>query len=168
MLVYEWVDGDLLRRSTARERFRNLSTDEILVCLDQIFELHVELASAGRIAVDSYDGCLIYDFLSRGIHVVDLDGYHEGPFLNKMGRMFGSSRFMAPEELQYGERIDERTTVFTLGRTAAVLASDGSLNPTSFRGPKSLCNVMARACDPVVQNRFQSVRDFHSAWRTDR
>ena len=32
---------------------------------------------------------------------------------------------MAPEEFQRGARIDERTTVFTLGRTAFVFLSDG-------------------------------------------
>ena len=65
-----------------------------------IFELHYELAQTGWIAGDFYDGCLIYDFARQDIHVIDLDGYREGPFINEMGRMFGSSRFMAPEEFE--------------------------------------------------------------------
>ena len=34
--------------------------------------------------------------------------------------MAGSTRFMAPEEFERGRVIDERTTVYTLGRTAAI------------------------------------------------
>ena len=55
-----------------------------------------------------------------------------------MGRMFGSSRFMAHEEFERGARIDERTTVFTMGRTAAVLLSDGTLERRPFRGSDAL------------------------------
>ena len=36
------------------------------------------------------------------------------------GRMFGSTRFMAPEEFEKGHVIDERTTVFALGRTMTI------------------------------------------------
>jgi hypothetical protein len=32
------------------------------------------------------------------MQVVDLDNYRDAPFINHMGRMFGSTRFMAPEE----------------------------------------------------------------------
>ena len=37
---------------------------------------------------------------SQSFHVVDLDHYQLGAFSNEMGRMFGSSRFMAPEEFE--------------------------------------------------------------------
>ena len=53
--------------------------------------------------------------------MVDLDSYRDPPFANDMGRMFGSDRFMAAEEYELGARIDERTTVFTMGRTVGVL-----------------------------------------------
>ena len=78
--------------------------------------------------MDFYDGAMIYDFDRHRVHAIDLDSYHMGPFTNRMGRMFGSTRFMAPEEFELEATIDERTTVFTMGRTAAVLISDGSLD----------------------------------------
>ena len=85
-----------------------------------IYDVHRRLAERGWIACDFYDGSVIYDF-DRGVpHLVDLDNYQPGPFVNDMGRMFGSTRFMAPEEFTRGARIDERTTVFTMGRAAAV------------------------------------------------
>ena len=79
------------------QRFRRLPRPQIMEALDVIFDLHYELAQAGWIAVDFYDGCLIYDFACHELHVVDLDMYRESPFVNEMGRMFGSSRYMAPE-----------------------------------------------------------------------
>ena len=40
------------------------------------------------------------DFEARRLHLIDLDSYHRGPTVNEMGRMFGSTRFMAPEEFE--------------------------------------------------------------------
>ena len=73
-------------------------------------------------------GVLFMTLAAENLHVVDLDMYHKGPFKNTVGRMFGSSRFMAPEEFSLNARIDIRTTVYTMGRTAAVLLSDGTLS----------------------------------------
>ena len=124
MLVYEWADGHLVRSALAR--VRALPASEIARLLDAVFDLHAALAERGWVACDFYDGAMIYDFQRRRVHAVDLDCYRRGAFVNEMGRMFGSSRFMSPEEFERGATIDERTTIFTLGRTAAVLLSDGS------------------------------------------
>lgn len=176
LLVYDWIDGELLgarreRRSDRRsafQRFRSLPAAEILAALDVVYELHERLARAGWVAVDFYDGCLLYDFERRELRVIDLDLYRDGPFTNDMGRMFGSSRFMAPEEFERGARIDQRTTVFTLGRAAAVLASDGSLERAPFRGGDALHAVVRRACRPDRDARPDSVAAFCAAWRAAR
>jgi serine/threonine-protein kinase len=86
------------------------------------------------------------------MHVVDLDTYHQGPFPNTMGRMFGSTRFMAPEELTFGARVDERTTVFAMGRLVQQsLPSDHD----------ALAGVAARACEPNPADRFQTVAELY-------
>ncbi|MCZ6680279.1 MAG: serine/threonine protein kinase, partial [Candidatus Poribacteria bacterium] len=102
------------------------------------------------------------------LHVVDLDCYRQGPFTNEMGRMFGSSRFMAPEEFELGAGIDERTNVFTMGRTAAVLLSDGTLERLPFRGSDALYEVIRRACHNDRHKRFDSMAAFYDAWRQAR
>ena len=163
MLFYEWVDGEMVRNSLQRVRSRPLS--EVVGLLSQVYDLHVELVGCGWIANDFYDGSMIYDFESREFHAVDLDTYHRGPFINRMGRMFGSRRFMAPEEFRLGAEIDERTTVFTMGRTAAVLFSDGSLDRAAFRGSDAMYEVMLRACRDHPGERFQSVSELYSAWQ---
>ncbi len=78
--------------------------------------------------------------------------------------MFGSSRFMAPEEFQRGATIDQRTTVFTMGRTAAVLLADGTLDRKPFRGSDALYEVMRQACEPQPEHRFPSLASFRRAW----
>ena len=176
LLVYPWVDGELLavprdQRAnpvSSHQRFRSLPVPTICRCLDAIYDLHAALARAGWIAVDFYDGCLIYDFAAERIAVVDLDMYHAGPVQNERGRMFGSTRFMAPEEFELGAGIDERTTVFTMGRTALIYLSDGTLAPEVFRGSPALFAIVARACNPDRAQRFDSLATFEQAWRSAR
>lgn len=72
------------------------------------------------------------------MRVIDLDSYSKGPFRNQMGRMFGSERFMAPEEHRLGAWIDERTTVFTLGRTVHHLVPDGGEEMAGLVGVSTL------------------------------
>lgn len=172
LLVYPWLDGELLgvpreRRDdpqSAFQRFRSLPPPEIVKCLDAIFDLHTELARAGWVASDFYDGSLLYDFAAGRLWAVDLDMYRASSFRNDMGEMFGSSRLMAPEEHELGALIDEQTTVFVLGRTALIFLSDGTLDPTAFCGPRALFDVVAQACQPDRTRRFLSVAAFHQAW----
>jgi serine/threonine protein kinase len=172
LLVYQWLEGELLGVPRARrddpesafQRFRSLPASTIRKCLDAVFDLHDELARVGWIAVDFYDGCLLYDFASGRLGVVDLDMYRDGPFRNARGRMFGSTRFMAPEEFELGARIDGRTNVFVLGRTALVFLSDGTLDPGAFRESAARFEVVAKACDPAPARRFGSVGLFCRAW----
>ncbi len=86
---------------------------------------------------------------------MDLDNYRDAPFTNTMGRMFGSTRFMAPEEHALGARIDERTTVFTMGRSIRELLPAAS---------DSMAAVASRACEPDPDRRFQSMGEFYEAW----
>ena len=143
MLVYDWVEGELI--GSCLDRVRQLSASEVTHLVTEVYDLHRELTRLGWIANDFYDGAMIYDFRSHRVHVIDLDSYQMGCFTNRMGRMFGSSRFMAPEEFELGATIDERTTVFTMGRTAAVLMSDNSLEREPFRGSDGQHEVMVRS-----------------------
>jgi len=101
---------------------------------------------------------------TNGSRLIDLDHYRDRPFTNEMGRMFGSTRFMAPEEFEPGAIIDEVTNVFTMGRVISVFLSDGTLEFTHFRCGSSLYEVMIRACQPERKERFPSMKAFHAAW----
>ena len=132
MLVYRWADGEHLHAQrecrddpdTAWQRFLALPRAHRLEAVHRIVDLHVALSERGWVTGDFYDGCLIYDFATRVLRVFDLDSYRLGPYPNTMGRMIGSTRFMAPEEFEKGRTIDERTTVFAMGRTIGIFLGD--------------------------------------------
>ena len=113
-LVYEAATGDLVHvppdgrddPHSAYQRFAHLPAEQLFGVFDVLIDLHMALAAAGWIAVDLYDGCLIVDLASGSLAVIDLDTYRRGPSVNDMGRMFGSSRFMAPEDFELGAVID--------------------------------------------------------------
>jgi serine/threonine-protein kinase len=173
MLVYEWVTGELVHAPAERRddpasafrRFRSLPPAEAAAAIDAILDAHVELCGAGWIAGDFYDGSIIYDFEARRLRLIDLDSYHRGPTVNEMGRMFGSTRFMAPEEFERGAVIDERTTVFNLGRAMAEYLGDGGLARAGFRGETHQYAAMARACAAAPAERFATVAELARAWR---
>ncbi|NAS20655.1 serine/threonine protein kinase [Herbidospora sp. NEAU-GS84] len=168
MLVYDWADGDLIGVPRAHRddpaspyrRFLALPPGRVLAALDTIVDVHDLLGQAGEVAGDFYDGCLLYDFITHRLSLIDLDNYRPGPYRNDMGRMFGSSRFMAPEEFTLGSVIDQRTSVFTLGRTAQLLLGD------HLHGP--LQQVTTRATHPNPEERHGSLPEFCAAWRAAR
>jgi serine/threonine protein kinase len=171
-LVYESAPGELLNVPRARrgdpasayQRFAHLPAERLLGVFDVLIDLHVALATSGWVAVDLYDGCLIVDFGTASLKVVDLDSYRRGPSANDMGRMFGATRFMAPEEFRLGAVIDERTTVFTLGRLAWHFGTRLTERAEDFCGPAALASVVQRACRPAPADRLPGVAAFAEAW----
>jgi serine/threonine protein kinase, bacterial len=175
-LVYEAVEGELVhaRRAersapaSAYQRFAHLPADRLLGVFDVLIDLHVELAAAGWVACDLYDGCLIVDLGTGSLKVVDLDTYRRGPSVNDMGRMFGATRFMAPEEFELGAVLDERTTMFTLGRLVRHFATRLTERDEDFCGSPAVAEVVRRACRPLPADRYADVAAFGEAWRTAR
>ena len=176
VLVYERRSGELVgtdrsRRSdagSAYQRLAHLPADELLFLLDELISLHESLAELGWVACDLYDGSMIVDFTTHQLTVVDLDSYHRGPSTNTMGRMFGSDRFMAPEEYELGATLDHCTTVYTLARIAWHFGTRLTEQPDQFCGPPGLRATLQRALQPEPRRRFASVADFAAAWSAGR
>src|SRR3546814_6241128 len=93
------------------------------------------------------------------MRLIDLDEYRPGPFTVESDRLPGSTRYMAPEELVHGARVDERTTVFHLGRTAAQLLTDPNLSSA-----QSAVVEAATGIDPAT--RYPTVAAMAAAWRS--
>jgi serine/threonine protein kinase, bacterial len=175
-LVYEAAPGELLHvpraqrgdPASAYQRFAQLPADRLLGVFDGLIDLHVALAAADWVAVDLYDGCLIVDPATGSLKVIDLDSYRRGPSVNDMGRMFGATRFMAPEEFELGAVIDERTTVFTLGRLAWHFGTRLTERADEFCGPAALAGVVQRAVRPSPADRHDGVGALAEAWLTAR
>ncbi len=162
-VVMPWSPGESLY-GPARARFRALPLASVLRAIDRVLDAHLMVEAAGMVAVDLYDGAFLYDFYGDALHLIDLDEYRPGPFILQDDRLPGSARFMAPEEWRHGARIDIRTTVYALGRTARLLldADDGE---RAWRGTAAQLAVLERATRADPAERFAGVREFTDAWR---
>ncbi len=175
-LVYDYAPGELIgtnaiRRADPRSayrRFAHLKAHQLLSHFDNIINLHQQLADVGWVASDLYDGCLLIDFDTGQLTLIDLDCYQREPYLNTMGRMFGSSRFMAPEEFQLGAPIDQRTTVYNLGRLVWHFGTRIADRADHFCGSAAVQAVVQQATNTKRVNRFDTVEHFASAWRRAR
>jgi serine/threonine-protein kinase len=79
--------------------------------------------------------------------------------------MYGSSRFMSPEEFQLGSIIDEITNVFTMGATAFEFFGDNhdrSLEKWTLS--KEQFAVAKKATNSERETRQQSLEQFVSEW----
>lgn len=166
-LVYPWIDGSVLNDATidgsdrsGLERFQELPVVEVEAALSAILAAQLAIVAARFVAVDLYDGCFLYDFDRSKTWLIDLDEYRPGPFILDEERLPGSERYMAPEEWVRGSTIDERTTVFTLGRALHHLLD----SEHGWRGRESQRKVIDRATAPDPAKRYQNVGSLVAAW----
>ncbi|MCC9704007.1 serine/threonine protein kinase [Streptomyces sp. MNU76] len=174
-VVMPWRDGEVLYDPAERgrgdrtnpdspmARFRSLSVDRIEAAFARVLDAHLAVEAAGYVAVDLYDGALLYDFAVGEMRLIDLDEYRPGPFVLDAERLPGSTRFMAPEEYERGATIDIRTTVHALGRTARLLLDAGD-EERAWRGTAAQLGVLEQATHPDPGERFAGVKEFREAW----
>jgi serine/threonine-protein kinase len=159
VLVYPWVHGERLRHNPL---IADLPIDARVEAVDAVIEVHALVNAAGFVSIDFYDGNLLY---TDRVHVIDIDEYQRAPFVLDADRTPGSTRFMAPEEFRRGALLDGRTTVFQLGRTAAVLFDPPNGEDLAL-APDRLVPVIERAIAPNPDDRFADASELLRAWRT--
>lgn len=125
-VVFDWADGECMGRQypMSRSKFLQMPFSTRLDVFDEILSFHNHVIKQGYIAIDFYDGSIMYDFNTKKTIICDIDFYSKMPYINKVGRMWGSSRFMSPEEFERGAAIDEITNVYLMGATAFALFAD--------------------------------------------
>lgn len=128
-VVFEWADGACLfdhwnfetyknnpAIKSPGERFKILPADKKLRVADVLFSFLQNVNKKGYVAVDFYDGSLLYDFQTDTITICDIDLFRKAPVVNDKGAAwYGTKRLKAPEEYIKGAAIDEQTNIFTLG-----------------------------------------------------
>lgn len=166
-MVFEWTDAAPLGRQYGRgTALDGLDAAQRARAVQQIYDFHVHAADAGWIAVDLYDGSVMIDPASAAVTLCDLDFYERAPVVNTMGRMWGSSRFMSPEEHTLGAGIDEVTNVFALGALAhTLLGDDATRSRDAWLGSARQYEVAARAHSPARAERWPSIAALAEAWR---
>ncbi|MDF2669897.1 MAG: kinase domain protein [Paenibacillus sp.] len=176
--VFEWFEGETLHPFTAFPppakythpdspfyRFRQLSLELRLAALDSIFTFHRFVEARNYVAVDFYDGSILYDFKTNATRICDIDCYEQKPFFNHMGRLWGSSRFMSPEEFVLGAAIDGRTNVFNMGAMAfCLVGGERDRDYSSWEAGRDKYEVALRAVELVRDLRYASVAEFCEAW----
>ena len=165
-MIFAWAEGRCMARMYPEDhrRIMLLPNAEKLGIFRTVISFMQTVADCGYAAVDFYDGSIMYDEKARKTTICDIDFFQKRPFRNNMGRMWGSERFMSPEEYAYGADIDEVTNVFTLGQTAFSLFTDSDRDPARWPLSKDSYAVLLRATEPARERRHPSIAEFKRAW----
>lgn len=167
-LIFDWTEGELLRRIYTEPfaRFRSLPVIERLAAFDTVIDVMQHIHDAGYVAVDIYDASFIYDFARKQVTICDIDAFEPKPVVNTMGRMWGSTRFMSPEEFELGAAIDEVTNVYTLGAIAFLFfGNERERTRELWDAGEARFQVAAQATSDERADRFASIADFAETWR---
>lgn len=176
--VFTWFPGECLHSHWAftpsekythpdspTYRHRHLPLDLRLDSLDTILSFHEHVAFKGYVAIDFYDGSILYDFSRNITKICDIDFYAGKPYINGMGRLWGSKRFMSPEEFELGASIDEVTNVFNIGAVAfALLGGELDRSCAKWEAGEALYNVARKATNPDTNGRYNSISALRHAW----
>lgn len=166
LTAFEWFDGVCMgKQYGAVDQFMALPLSEKLGIYDDILQFHLHTSACGYIALDFYDASIMYDFESNRTMICDIELYSKKPVINTKGRMWGSSRYMSPEEFQLGAEIDERSNVFLMGATAFQLLGGGiDRSLDKWEAGEQLHAVALKAVSHDKVDRHQSIGAYVEAW----
>ena len=167
-LVFDWTDATPVGRQYEQSHaVRGMDLAARVDAVRQVYDFHAHAAALGWVAIDLYDGSVMVETGTGRVVLCDLDLYERAPVVNRMGRMWGSSRFMSPEEHELGAPIDEVTNVVALGTLAhTFLGDDATRSPEAWAGSAAQLAVAHRAVQPGRDARWPSVAALAEAWRT--
>jgi len=165
--VFEWTDavGIEPKGSPDYMRFMQMPTDKKMRAFDDIMEFHTHVAAKGYVALDFYDGSILYDYNKDKVIICDIDLYQKSPFQN-VGNLgiIGSARYVSPEECIPDAVMDEITNVYTMGATAFALFAYGDRSLAQWPLNEKLYNVVRRAASDDRSQRQQSIRQMMDEW----
>ncbi|WP_314590946.1 serine/threonine protein kinase [Paenibacillus terrigena] len=177
--IFEWAEGECLHShwsfadapkythpDSPFYKYKHMPINKRLKSLDTIFSFHTYVESKGYVAVDFYDGSILYDFSNHVTKICDIDFYRKAPAVNDIGGNFwGAKRSKAPEEFELGAPIDSKTNVFTMGALAfGLLGGEMDHSFSKWEAGKLLYEVALRAVSEDRELRYQNVNTFKSFW----
>lgn len=165
-MAFKWVDGDCMGRMYPAEhrRFMCLPVADRLNVFGDILDFLDYTNSRGYVAVDFYDGSIMYDADNRKTTICDIDFFRKQPCINDMGRMWGSSKFQSPEEYQLGGDIDEVTNVYTAGAMAFALFGNYNRTRDEWQLSDEAFAVATKAVSDNRNERYQSIKELKDVW----
>jgi len=167
-MVFQWIDGDCMGRMypAAHRRFMQLPINDRLAVFSDILSFFEYIVFQNYVAIDFYDGSIIYNFENGKTTICDIDLFRKQPCTNDMGHMWGSSLFQSPEEYELGAAIDEITNVYTLGATAFALFGDYNRTREKWQLSDKLFEVATKAVSDNRTLRQQSIRQLKEEWES--
>ncbi|WP_246240269.1 serine/threonine protein kinase [Anaerocolumna sedimenticola] len=103
--VFKWAEGDCLfdhwnfekyamnpLLQSPKSKFKQLPIDKRLKSVRTMFEFLVYVESKGYVAVDFYDGSIMYDFDNDTTTICDIDLFRKTPTFNDMGEEYWGRR----------------------------------------------------------------------------
>lgn len=165
--VFAWADAACMGRMypASRKKFMSMTMETKLRVFEDILAFHAHVHDKGYVAIDFYDGSILYDFEQAKTLICDIDFYAKKPYVNRMGRLWGSSRYMSPEEFTLGAEIDEVTNVYAMGATAFALFSQYDRTLEHWPLGEKLYRVVQKAVSGERALRQQSIRQLIDEWR---
>lgn len=168
VMIFDWVDAICMGKQYPgqREQFMALPQESLLDVFEAVLEFHRYVAKRGYVAIDFYDGSILYDRSAHKPYICDIDFYQKSPTVNTMGRMWGSSRFMSPEEHTLGAVVDEVTTVYTMGATAfALFGGEAEHTLEKWSLSEECYRVAMRAVASKRSERYPTLAALTAAWK---
>jgi serine/threonine-protein kinase len=165
-VIFAWVDAICAQRMYPEDyrKFKELSLSIKHRIFEDIMGFHAYVAAKGYVAIDFYDGSIMWDTINERSVICDIDFYQKAPYFGDMG-LWGSTRFISPEERSNGAIIDEVTNVYTMGATAFVLFADSDRSLEAWPLKKALYNIVKRAVSDERSNRQQSIKQLMKEWK---
>ena len=192
--VFEWADGECLfdhwnfekyqRNSllkSPKQRFGELPIYKKMKCVDVLFSFLHSVNERGYVAVDFYDGSIMYNFENDDTTICDIDFFKKAPVINDLGEdWFGTKRLKAPEEYVKGAIIDEQTNVFTLG--ALLFEFFGNFSEeeigrryaenrfvpcdiTNWQLKEASYHVAVKAVSQERDSRYKTIAELYAEWK---
>ncbi|MBQ4051369.1 MAG: NUDIX domain-containing protein [Oscillospiraceae bacterium] len=168
LIVFRWTDGVCMGKQypESRAKFFTLPIEKRQKVFVDILDFLAMTAERGYTPVDFYDGSILYDFEQEKTVICDIDFFEKTPFVNSMGRMWGSARFMAPEEFILGAPIDEATNVFLAGAVAfALFGGELDRSREKWALHDDAYAVALKAVSEKREDCYQSLAQFRAAWK---
>jgi serine/threonine-protein kinase len=147
-------------------RFRQLSLKQRLDALDDVFTFLEYVDRRDYVAIDFYDGNMLYNFETNVTKICDIDFFEKMP-CRPSQPPWGSPRYLASEENQPDAILDHRTNVFRMGAWAfGLLGGELDRSLSRWDANEQLHTAALRAIASNPLERQSNVQEFLSEWRS--
>lgn len=166
-LAFEWTDAECAGGDypESRRKFMALPLVTRMKIYEDILSFLEYVSQRSFVAIDFYDGNILYDFEAEKTILCDIDLYQKAPYTGELGR-WGSASYVSPEECTPGAVMDKITNVHTMGAAAFALFSNYDRSPEKWPLSRGLYNVVKRAVSDERGDRQQSIRQLIEEWET--